>query len=96
VAESSDADELGELPPEFRSLHERCAPFTMTSVARMYALYEAIRYVSAAQIPGDVVECGVWRGGSSMPAALTLAQLDEHRKMWLYDTFEGMPPPGIH
>jgi hypothetical protein len=87
---------LADLPPQFTALHERCAPYTMTSVERMYALYEAVRYVSAAQIPGDVVECGVWRGGSSMLAALTLAQLGESRQMWLYDTFEGMPPPGVH
>jgi hypothetical protein len=84
------------MPPEFLSLYDRCAPFTMTSVERMYALYEAIRYVRAAEIPGDVVECGVWRGGSSMLAALTLAQLGVSRRLWLYDTFEGMPPPGLH
>ena len=87
---------LADLPAEFTALHQRCAPFTMTSVERMHALYEAVRYVSAAHIPGDVVECGVWRGGSSMLAALTLAQSGENRRLWLYDTFEGMPPPGEH
>src|SRR5687768_14846102 len=66
----------------------------MTSVERMYALYQAVRHVHAAKIPGDVVECGVWRGGSSMLAALTLTSLgDRERSLWLYDTFEGMPPP---
>ena len=59
-----------DLPPEFITLHDRCAPFTMTSLERMYALYEAVRYVDAAGIEGDIVECGVWRGGSSMMAAL--------------------------
>jgi O-methyltransferase len=85
-----------DLPPEFMTLYERCAPFTMTSIERMYALYEALRYISAAAIEGDVVECGVWRGGSSMMAALTLAELGIVRRLWLYDTFEGMPPPGAH
>jgi O-methyltransferase len=51
-------------------------------------------HVHAATIPGDMVECGVWRGGSSMLAALTLDSLgDRERCIWLYDTFEGMPPP---
>lgn len=94
-AASADA-RSPDLPPEFLSLYDRCAPFTMTSIERMYALYEALRYVSAAEVSGDVVECGVWRGGSSMLAALTLAQLGSSRRLWLYDTFEGMPPPGVH
>jgi len=83
-----------DLEPEFLALYERCAPATMTSIERMYALYQAVRHVHAAETPGDVVECGVWRGGSSMLAALALDSLgDRERCIWLYDTFEGMPPP---
>ena len=87
-------ERYADLEPEFIALYERCAPATMTSIERMYALYQAVRHVHAAAIPGDVVECGVWRGGSSMLAALTLDSLgDRERHVWLYDTFEGMPPP---
>jgi hypothetical protein len=54
----------------------------------------AIRYLHDAGIPGDIVECGVWRGGNCMLAALTLASLgDETRSVWLYDTFAGMSEP---
>ena len=81
---------------EFHALYQSAAPYTMTSIERMFGLYEACRYISAAGIPGDVVECGVWRGGSSMLAALTLMRGGDVRPMWLYDTFEGMPPPGEH
>lgn len=67
---------------------------TMTSVARQVALVDAARHVTANGIPGCFVECGVWRGGSSMLAALTLrASGDETRQLHLYDTFAGMPPP---
>jgi O-methyltransferase len=83
--------------PEFSALCRRCAPFTMTSIERMYGLYEAVGHVNRAGIPGEVVECGVWRGGSSMLAALRLLALgDTERSLWLYDTFEGMPEPGEH
>jgi O-methyltransferase len=83
-----------DLDPEFAELYRRCAPYTMTSVERMYELYQAVRYVVAAGIDGDVVECGVWRGGSSMLAAATLAQQgDAARRVWLYDTFDGMSEP---
>jgi hypothetical protein len=90
------------LEPEFNRLYERCAPFTMTSRERMYAMYQASRYVADAGIPGDVVECGVWRGGSSMMGALAMSAVPgAARKLWLYDTFEGMPEPsqedyGLH
>ncbi len=66
----------------------------MTSVERIYALHKAVSYLSDARISGDVVECGVWRGGSMMCAALTLLQADDtSRRLYLYDTFEGMMPP---
>ena len=71
-----------------------CQPFTMTSVERMYTLYQATTYVIENDIPGDFVECGVWRGGSS----LMVAQVLHHhrvtdRHLYLYDTFEGMSEP---
>ena len=68
---------------------------TMTSPERLYALIQAVRYVAHAAIPGDIVECGVWRGGSMMAAARTLLECgDTSRELYLFDTFEGMSPPG--
>ncbi len=70
------------------------APFTMTNQAKVFALVQGIRYIVRNGIPGDFVECGVWRGGSTMAAARTLLQLgDTSRHLYLFDTFEGMPPP---
>jgi hypothetical protein len=61
----------------------------------MYSMFQAARYIARARVGGEVVECGVWRGGSSMMAALTLVgEGDLDRRFWLYDTFEGMPEPG--
>ncbi|MDB4949148.1 MAG: hypothetical protein JWM27_1797 [Gemmatimonadetes bacterium] len=78
----------------FLALLERCRPFTMTSVERMYALYQAVGHVSRAGIAGAVVECGVWRGGSAMLCALALLEGgDTERDLYLYDTFEGMAKP---
>lgn len=78
----------------FMELLAKCEPYTMTSKERMYALYNAATYVATNKIPGDVVETGVWRGGSSMMSALTLlANDDRERDLWLYDTYEGMTEP---
>ena len=69
-------------------------PFTMTSPERIAAMIEAVKYVIKYDIPGGIVECGVWRGGSMMATALTLqAYGDTGRDLYLYDTFEGMTPP---
>jgi O-methyltransferase len=83
-----------DLEPEFLDLYERCRPYTMTSIERMHALYTSVRHVSEREIAGDVVECGVFAGGSVMLAALTLQRLgDDTRRLWLYDTFAGMSEP---
>ena len=82
---------------KFMAAYERCRDFTMTSPERMYALWSAARHVVAAGIPGDFVECGVWKGGSSMLAALAFADAgDATRPLWLFDTFEGMSEPTGH
>jgi O-methyltransferase len=76
------------------AIMERVRPFTMTSDERISAMVRAARYVVGAGIPGDLVECGVWRGGSMMAAALTLIGLGvRDRALHLFDTFEGMTEP---
>jgi O-methyltransferase len=86
------------LPPDFdltdMELFRAVAPFTMTGPERIFALRRATEYVVRHEIPGDIVECGVWRGGSMMTVALTLLRLrTQPRRLHLFDTFEGMPPP---
>lgn len=67
---------------------------TMTDTIRLFGLIEALRYIVRVGVPGEIVECGVWRGGSMQAAALTLLECDDtERELHLFDTFEGMPPP---
>jgi hypothetical protein len=50
--------------------------------------------VETSKLDGDFVECGVWKGGSTLAAAKMFEYLDSfHRKLWLFDTFEGMSVP---
>jgi hypothetical protein len=84
-----------DLNPTFMQLYDRVKSFSMTSIERLYAMFQATDYVSRNNIIGDLVECGVWRGGSMMMAALTLLELnDTSRSLYLFDTFEGLPRPG--
>src|SRR5262249_21710708 len=63
---------LTNLEPEFRALYEQCREYTMTSWERLYSFYKSVQYVIENRIPGDIVECGVWRGGGMKLAAQTL------------------------
>jgi hypothetical protein len=86
-----------DLDAEFAGVHSAVASFTMTSVERCYALWEATQYVTRQKLPGALVECGVWRGGSAMLAAFALLKhQDTERNIYLFDTFEGMPDPTAH
>lgn len=87
-------DRNADIEPEYWAVHDVCKPYTMTTLGRMYALYQACAYVSDTGIAGSVVECGVWKGGSSMLAAMTLlARGDTSREILLFDTFQGMVEP---
>lgn len=82
---------------KFSEIWERCAPYTMTSFERGLALYRAVRYLAKSGLAGDFVECGVWRGGSTMIAMMTLRQLKASpRRFYLFDTFAGMSEPCEH
>jgi O-methyltransferase len=87
-------DPIRDLMDAERAIIWRAKPFTMTSLERMAALVNAVNYVARNKIPGDIAECGVWRGGSMMIVALTLLlNGDKGRSLYLYDTFEGMSAP---
>ena len=80
--------------PRFISEFETLEPNTATSIERMYALKEAVKYVVSNNIDGDLVECGVWKGGSMMAVAYTLLkEKKQDRDLYLFDTYEGMSKP---
>lgn len=86
------------VPPDFSQtdvdILQLVSSYTLTSMERIYALCRAVEYVIAHDIPGDIVECGVWKGGSMMAVARTLMHLGAvPRRLHLFDTFDGMPPP---
>jgi O-methyltransferase len=87
-----------EIPPDLEAgdidIFREVEHYTMTSVERITALVQAVKYIVSAGIDGAVVECGVWRGGSMMAVSKTLLNLGVcDRDLFLFDTFEGMPAP---
>jgi hypothetical protein len=66
---------------------------SMTSYERLCSTVMACKYVIENNIKGDFVECGVWRGGNALLAALIFRLYKYPAKIYLYDTFEGMTEP---
>ena len=83
-----------DFPPEWQATIERVRDYTLVSDERMGGLIGALEYLARAQVPGAFVETGVWRGGSSMAAAITMLRLGDLREMVLFDTYTGNPEPG--
>ncbi len=87
---TSDWFEDRDLPPILATIR----PFTMVPHASLVDLARQTRVVLEQKIPGALVECGTWRGGSSFLMAKILKHAGvRDRKVWLLDSFEGIQPP---
>lgn len=78
---------------EFMDIYEKCQKATMILIERAKSLYDACEYLAQNKIPGDWVECGVWKGGAAMIMAHRITKGGLPRNLYLYDTFEGMSSP---
>jgi len=67
--------------------------YTICNRNRTFATINAVEFIIKNKIDGDLIECGVYKGGQIMAMILTLNQLNEERNIYLYDTFDGMPRP---
>jgi hypothetical protein len=83
--------------PYFIQLFPLVKPHSITAYSGpvpLWSLYKSIEYIVRNNIPGDIAECGVWNGGAMLLAAFALRHFgDTSRKIYLYDTFAGMPRP---
>ena len=69
---------------------------TMVGIRRLDALQACLETVFRDNVPGDILEAGVWRGGASifMRGVLTVHD-QKHRHSWLADSFMGVPAPDV-
>jgi O-methyltransferase len=67
---------------------------SMIGLARMDNIRHCIEAVLRDGVVGDLIECGVWRGGAAIFMRGVLAAHGvSDRNVWLADSFEGLPPP---
>jgi O-methyltransferase len=82
--------------PEGRRFATELPPGIMTMIGqeRLDDLQFCVSDAIERGVPGDVIETGVWRGGSTiLMRAILKAYGDEDRSVYVADSFEGLPPP---
>ena len=87
---------IEEITPYENKLINKCLKYSMTTKVRMWSLLNSINYIYNNNIQGDFVECGVWRGGNLILYELLNQKYNLDKKVFGFDTFEGMPMPGEH
>lgn len=81
---------------EFADVLRAINPYTMLSKERLEALYKGAKDICESDLGGSFVECGVSAGGSSALLAWVVKKYSRQpRVVYCFDTFEGMPKPGV-
>ena len=75
--------------PEFERIYAAASGRTLVSRDRCFVLWRTLQ--QALQLEGDVLECGVFRGGTALLEATTMQDLGSKKSLHLVDSFEGMP-----
>jgi glycosyltransferase involved in cell wall biosynthesis/acetyltransferase-like isoleucine patch superfamily enzyme/predicted O-methyltransferase YrrM len=79
---------------EFQKILSAVRPYTMLSEERLFSLYSLAKQICLADIPGNFVECGTYKGGAAALLAYVIKHYSQRtRLLYACDTFEGMPEP---
>jgi hypothetical protein len=86
---------VGTGDPEFREVLDLVRPYTMLGEERLYSLFTHAKEICVRNAPGNFAECGVCAGGSLALLAYVVKRYSRlPRRVFGFDTFEGMPAPG--
>ena len=81
------------LNPRRLILFKKIYPYTMVDAKRLSNIYDLAEQIEIDKIEGAFAECGVWRGGCAAIMGFVSKRAKSNRKVWLFDSFEGLPEP---
>ena len=90
-----DHDKIEEINIPQKLLIKTSQKYSMTNERRLWSLLQSMQYVLQNKIDGEFVECGVWKGGNIILFKKYLEEKKIKKNIYAYDTYEGMPKPGI-
>ena len=85
---------IPEISDTEREIVKKIQPYTMCKIANHWAIIQSLKHIKEKRIEGDLVECGVYRGGNLILYKKIIDQIGIKKKIFAYDTFEGMAEPG--
>ena len=88
-------DSVIELRPEYNQLLKKIRNLINASIPNQWAIIQSLIHIKNCKIKGDIVETGVFHGGGLILINETLKKLKLKKKIWGYDTFEGIPKINI-
>jgi len=89
---------IPEISEENKILINSIGDYSLTPLVRRWNLIKSLHYINQNKLEGDIVECGIWRGGNLFLAKKIqdLYYKNIKRTFYGYDTFEGMPEPSVY
>lgn len=88
-------DSVIELNPKYNRLLKKVEDLINASIPNQWAIIQSLIHIKNYKIKGDIVETGVFHGGGLILINETLKILKLNKKIWGYDTFEGIPKIGL-
>lgn len=73
---------------DFAEVYSKVRNYTLVDIYRCYELWHLLQQV--IRLGGDVLEVGVWRGGTGCILAAKAAMQNKNTKVFLCDTFKGV------
>ena len=87
---------LSEIEKQDSNFLKQINKYTMTTPANHWAIIQAINHINKYKVEGDLVECGIYKGGNIILFDYLNNKFSLKKKIYAYDTFDGMTEPGIH
>tara|TARA_A100001015_G_C14809720_1_gene640313 strand:+ start:35 stop:820 length:786 start_codon:yes stop_codon:yes gene_type:complete len=85
---------VSEISDKEKEIVKNIQPYTMCKIANHWAIIQSIKHIKKNNIDGELVECGVFKGGNLILYKKIIDQIGLEKKIYAYDTFEGMTRPG--
>ena len=85
---------IAEIGEDELKIIKKISNYSMSTPANHWAIIQSIKHISKNNIEGDFVESGVWKGGNLILFKIISDKLNLNKKIFAFDTFEGMPVPG--
>ena len=85
---------LAEIKKKDLNFLQKISRFSMCTPANHWAIIQSINHIKSLKLEGDLVECGVFEGGNIILYQYLNKKNNLKKKIYAYDTFEGMTRPG--